>query len=56
MNRTKLALFFMSKNPGVTANEAAKKAKVSPSAVYRAIKANKKERCPHCGAIMRDKT
>jgi hypothetical protein len=54
-NKTQRALDLMRDNPGMSAYAAAKAVDMSQSVLSRAIKARKeKNRCPHCGAIIRD--
>ncbi len=58
MTKTQLALDMMRSNPGMTAYAAAKAVGMNQSVLTRAIHARNdktKKRCPHCGAIMREK-
>lgn len=53
MSKTKDALELLAKNPKMTPCAAAKKVKLAPSVLYRALAARNKARCPTCGHTLR---
>lgn len=53
MSRTQQALAWLRDNPQATPYQAAKRFDLATSVLYRAIKADSKERCPCCGQLLR---